>query len=157
MKTKMNLIGLCFLLGSCLISCADQEGEWFEQPFVRISTAAGQSSSVVLSDVKNVNTYYVYLSSAPLNDELIVNYEVLVGDGLQNGVDYEMVTQGNTLSFLPGIYDAPIRIRWMANRVDPAKNNTITIRLTGNSHGFTLGYPGPSGLQSQLIIEKKNN
>lgn len=148
---------LYLMLMIALVGCADQEGEWFDEPFVRISTDTGQASTVVLSEVKNVNTYFVYLSSPPLSEELIVNYEVIVGDGLQSGVDYEVVTNGNTLSILPGIYDAPIRIRWMAHRVDPTKDNTLTIRLTGNSRGFNLGYPGPDHLQSQLVIEKRNN
>ena len=149
------LYTLCF--SAALIGCADQEGEWFDEPFVRISTDTGQSSTVVLSDVKNVNTYTVYLSSTPLTEELTVDYEVIVGDGLQSGVDYELVTQGNTLSFLPGIYTMPVRIRWMPHRVDPSKDNTLTIRLTGNSRSFTLGYPGPEHLQRQLVIEKKND
>jgi hypothetical protein len=51
----------------------------------------------------------------------------------------------------------PVRIRWMPHRVDPSKDNTLTIRLTGNSRSFTLGYPGPEHLQRQLVIEKKND
>lgn len=148
---------LYLLMMVAICSCADQEGEWFDTPFVRISTETGQASTVVLSDVRNVNTYYVYLSSPPLSEELTVSYEVIAGNGLQSGVDYEIVTGGETLSFLPGFYDAPIRVRWIPHRVDPAKDNTLTIRLTGNSRGFHLGYPGPGQLQRQLTIEKKNN
>ena len=148
---------LYLLMMVAICSCADQEGEWYDTPFVRISTETGQASTVVLSDVRNVNTYYVYLSTTPLSEELTVSYEVVVGDGLQSGVDYELVTEGTTLTFLPGFYDAPIRVRWLPHRVDPTKNNTLTIRLTGNSRGFHLGYPGPGQLQRQLTIEKKNN
>ena len=123
-------------------SCADQEGEWFDQPFVRIATDLGQSSTVVLTDVRATNTYYVYLSSPPIAEE---------------DVDYKVVTQQNPLVFLPGIYDAPIRVRWLKHPVDPAKDNTLTIRLTGNSKGYNLGYPGPDHKQSEIRIEKRNN
>lgn len=146
-----------FLLSTALCSCADAEGEWFDEPFVRISTETGASSTVVMSDVKNVNTYNVYLSSTPLSENLEVSYEIIVGNGLQAGVDYQVVTTDNPLVFLPGIYAMPIRIRWLEHRVDPAKDNTLTIRLTGNSRGFVLGYPGPDHKQSQLVIEKQNN
>ena len=102
------------------------------------------------------STYSVYLSSKPLTENLEVNYQVIVGDGLKSGVDFELVTKGSTLTFLPGIYDMPIRIRWMPNHLDENKDNTITIRLTGNNQGLTMGLPGPDGLQRELVIEKQN-
>ena len=145
------------LMMVAICSCADQEGEWFDEPFVRISTDTGQARTVVPTDVRNVNTYYVYLSSTPLAEELTVSYEVIVGNGLQSGVDFEVVTRDEVLTFLPGFYDVPFRVRWLSHRVDPTKDNTLTIRLTGNSRGFNLGYPGPDHLQSQLVIEKQNN
>ena len=138
-------------------SCADDGPEAFDQPFVRIATESGASSTVVMSDVKAVNTYTVYLSSRALTDNLEVSYEIVVGDGLVSGVDYQVVTTENPLVFLPGIYTMPIRIRWLEHRVDPSKDNTVTIRLTGNSKGFALGFPGPDHVQSQLVIEKRNN
>ena len=82
---------------------------------------------------------------------------MIVGDGLQEDVDYKVVTQQNPLVFLPGIYDAPIRVRWLKHPVDPTKDNTLTIRLTGNSKGYNLGYPGPDHKQSEIRIEKRNN
>lgn len=155
-------ITLLFVISSLLISmmlasCADDSPDVFDQPFVRIATESGASSTVVMSDVKAVNTYTVYLSSRALTDNLEVSYEILVGDGLTAGVDYQVVTTENPLVFLPGIYTMPIRIRWLEHPVDPSKDNTVTIRLTANSKGFTLGFPGPDHLQSQLVIEKRNN
>ena len=148
-----------FLMMVAVWGCADQEGEWFDQPFVRIATDTGQSSTVVLTNVRNVNAYTVYLSSRPMaeTDSVTVSYEIVVGDGLQEGVDYQVVTKQNPLVFLPGIYDAPIRVRWLRNPVDPTKDNTLTIRLTGNSKNYTLGYPGPDHVQSQVVIEKRND
>lgn len=151
------LVCCAFVATAVLTACGDDGPEVFDQPFVRISTESGASSTVVMSDVKAVNTYTVYLSSRAQTDNLEVNYEITVGDGLQSGVDYQIVTTENPLVFLPGIYTMPIRIRWLEHRVDPTKDNTVTIRLTGNSKGFTIGYPGPDHLQSQLVIEKRNN
>ncbi len=158
MKYHINYKTLFAVLLSCilLLGCADQEGEWFDEPFVRIATDTGQSSTVVLTNVRNVNAYTVYLSSRPFTDSLEVSYEIIAGDGLVDGVDYKVVTSVNPLVFLPGIYDMPIRVRWLKNPVDPAKNNTLTIRLTGNSKNYNLGLPGPDHVQSQVVIEKKN-
>lgn len=153
MKQVFTLLAALLLFAAC----EKDESIVFDQPFVRIATSTGGSTTVVLSDVKNVNTYTVYLSSRPQTQNLEVNYEIVVGDGLTAGVDYEVVTPGNTLTFLPGIYSMPIRIRWMEHVVDPTKDNTLTIRLTGNSRGYTLGYPGPDHNQRQVVIEKRNS
>jgi hypothetical protein len=145
-----------FVATAALIACGDDGPEAFDQPFVRIAAPNGASSQVVLTNARVVNAYTVYLSSRPVTDSLEVNYEIIVGDGLQEDVDYKVVTTQNPLIFLPGIYDAPIRIRWLKHEVDPTKDNTVTIRLTGNSKGYTLGFPGPDHLQTQVTIEKRN-
>lgn len=139
-----------------LCGCQNEEFEGFDMPFVKVTTTTGASQTVVLSNVNNINTYVVSVSSKMLTTALVVNYEIVVGDGLQEGVDYELVTTGNQLTFEPGIYDMPIRIKWLAHPVDETKDNTLTIRLTGNSQNLQLGVPGPDGLQKQLVIEKKN-
>lgn len=151
------LVCCAFVATAVLTACGDDGPEVFDQPFVRIATESGASNTIVMSDVKAVNTYMVYLSSPALTESLEVSYEITVGNGLQSGVDYQIVTTENPLVFLPGIYTMPIRIRWLEHRVDPSKDNTITIRLTGNSRNFTLGFPGPDHVQSQMVIEKRNN
>jgi hypothetical protein len=150
-----KLIYLCLLL-ACMVSCTEDEFTGYDTPFIHIATSTGASSTTVLSNVNNINTYNVIVSSRPLSENLTVNYEIIVGAGLQEGVDYELVTTGNTLTFEPGVYDMPIRIHWIAHKVDSSKDNTITIRLTGNNQNMTLGLPGPSGLQKELVIEKQN-
>lgn len=151
---KKIIVMLLALVALC--GCQNEEFEGFDMPFVKVTTTTGASQTVVLSNVTNINTYVVSVSSKMLTTALVVNYEIVVGDGLQEGVDYELVTTGNQLTFEPGIYDMPIRIKWLAHPVDETKDNTLTIRLTGNSQNLHLGVPGPDGLQKQLVIEKKN-
>ncbi|MBR6946023.1 MAG: hypothetical protein IKH64_08790 [Prevotella sp.] len=151
-----KVLYILFLIGA-LYSCDQEESVYFDEPFVRICTSTGEARTVVLSNVRNTNTYSVYLSSRPITDSLEVSYEVIVGDGLTEDVDYKVVTTANPLVFLPGINDMPIRIRWLKNPVDPTKDNTVTIRLTGNSKGYNLGFPGPDHVQSEVVIEKRNN
>ena len=139
-----------------LCACEKEEFRGYDTPFVRVTTTTGASSTVVLSNVNNINTYMVSLSSGKFTSALTVNYEIVTGDGLQEGVDYELITTGNALTFEPGVYDMPIRIKWLSHRVDETKDNTLVIRLTGVSQNITLGIPGPDGLQKELVIEKKN-
>ena len=151
-----KLLYILFLIVA-IYSCDQEESVYFDEPFVRICTSTGEARTVVLSNVRNTNAYTVYLSSRPITDSLEVSYEVIVGDGLQEDVDYRIVTTVNPLVFLPGINDMPIRIRWLQHPVDPSKDNTVTIRLTGNSKGYNLGFPGPDHVQSEVVIEKRNN
>lgn len=145
------------LLISCLWACTTDEKEPYDTPFIHIMTDKGVSKVIVKSDVNNINTYSVYLSSKPLTENLEVNYQVIVGDGLKSGVDFELVTKGSTLTFLPGIYDMPIRHPWNAKSFSENQRSIqITIRLTGNNQGLTMGLPGPDGLQRELVIEKQN-
>lgn len=147
-----SVIALCLCFAAA--SCSDDEP--YDNPFIYIEATGGVSRVVVNSDVNNTNAYNVYVSSKAFSHNLEVSYEIVVGDGLQAGRDFEIVNPGNSLTFMPGIYDMPIRIRWKPNRVDPSKNNTLTIRLTGNNMGFTLGLPGPDMLKREVVIEKRN-
>ncbi len=152
----MKKIIIMLLAIITLCGCQKEEFEGFDVPFVKVTTTTGASQTVVLSNVNNVNTYMVSVSSKALTSALVVDYQIVVGDGLQEGVDYQLVTTGNQLTFEPGVYDMPIRIKWMAHTVDETKDNTLTIRLTGTNQNMQLGVPGPDGLQKQLVIEKKN-
>lgn len=154
----MKQINTILLLVLTLIAgaCSKDEKEPFDVPYVHIMTDTGLSRVVVKSEVNNINTYKVYVSTVPLTTNLEVNYQVIVGDGLKQGVDFELVTKGSMLTFLPGIYDMPIRVRWIPHQVDETKDNTLTIRLSGNNQGIHLGMPGPDGLQRELVIEKQN-
>lgn len=157
----MKITKLIYLLLSSVMlslvamSCTNKE-EPYDNPFVYITADGGASRIVVNSDVQNVNSYNVYLSSRALSKNLEVGYELIVGDGLQAGRDFELVNQGNVLTFPPGIYDMTVRIRWKSHPVDPTKNNTLTIRLISANMDITLGRPGPDALQRELVIEKKN-
>ena len=150
-----RILFLCMALAT-LASCSKEEFDGYDNPFISIATETGASSITILSNVNNINTYIVSVSSRPLATPLTVNYQVTVGDGLEEGVDYELVTTGNSLVFEPGVYDMPIRIRWISHPVDERKNNTLTITLTANSQDLALGFPGKSGYRKSLVIEKKN-
>lgn len=141
-----------------LSACGMEEHEPYQVPFVHIMK--DEVSSAVVSALANTpanrpDSYTVYLSSKPLEDDLVVDFDLIIGNGLQEGRDFILVTQGRSLTFKPGIYDMPIRIRWIANPVDPTKDNTLTIVLVGNNKGFHLGLPGPDHLQSRFTITKK--
>ena len=152
MKKNILLIALSAVLA---LSCT-KELPVYDTPFFYIATQDGASTAVVGSDVENVNTYYVTMSSVARSDNAVVDFSVTPGDGLKEGVDYEVVTQGASLTFLPGIYRMPVRIRWKEHVLEDSADNTLTITLTGGTDGFCLGMPGPDAKFSSLVITKKN-
>ena len=137
--------------------CAKNELPLFDEPFAYIETSTGSDNAVVGADMKAVVTYYIGISCAAFTDPIDVSFQVTCGDGLQAGIDYEVLTAGTSVSFLPGIWRMPVRIRWMEHPIDETKDNTVVIALTGAQPGtFTLGYPGPAAKGSKLVITKKN-
>jgi hypothetical protein len=108
-----------------------------------------------LANRKDTVDYKVYLSAQLQFDPIDVQYEVKIGEGLQEDRDFKLLTTGTNLTFPQGIFERPIRIAWKESELDPTKDNTITIRLISNSKNFTIGLPGPDKLQQQLVITKK--
>lgn len=138
-------------------SCEMVEMPIYKTSFVYIATSGGTDSAVIGSDVENVNTYYVYLSTGKFEENVTVDFAVEAGAGLTEGVDYKMVTKGNTLTFLPGIYRMPLRVQWLPNRVNDNADNTLRITLTGsNIQDIVLGMPGPDQRMKSLSLTKKN-
>ncbi len=134
-------------------ACGLDENKPYDLNFIHIMLD-GASSTTVSYKAKTVATYSVYISSPKFTESVELTYEIIVGDGLRAGVDYNLITTGNKLLFLPGIYDMPIRIQWLSNPIDVNKDNRLIIKLISNDKGYTIGLPGPDKLQSEFIITK---
>ena len=144
----LGLIGMLFVL-----SCGLDEVPTYDLKFVHIMND-NASEMTVNAKASTVGTYNVYLSSKVTKEEVNVTYEITIGNGLKENVDYKLLTKGNTITFLPGIYDMPIRIQWLPNPVDKAKDNTIKIKLVSSDQNYNVGLPGPDKKQSEFKITK---
>lgn len=144
----LSIIGMVFIL-----SCEKNENPTYNLKFVHIMDN-NASETTVSSRANTVGTYNVYLSSKETKEPVTVTYEIVIGNGLVENIDYEILTKGNTLTFLPGIYDMPIRIRWFSNPIDKTKDNTIRIKLVNSDQNYHVGLPGPDKKQSEFTITK---
>jgi hypothetical protein len=153
MKLK-NIIGLLLLLSFITISCNKDETEPYTLRFIHIMD--NESSAVTVNQSANaIGTYNVYLSSPQFFEPIKVTYNIVAGNGLVEGVDYQIVNNAREITFLPGIYDMPVRIKWLSNPIDDTKNNTITINLVStDNNSYTLGLPGKDQKQKSLVITK---
>mgnify|MGYP007033759645 FL=1 len=82
-----------------------------------------ESSSVTVSAKANtIGTYNIYFSTPATGETVTLTYEVVAGDGLKEGVDFRLLQDENSITFLPGIYDMPVRIQWIAHPPDISQN-----------------------------------
>jgi len=151
-RLKIHIIILILAFG--FVSCGLNENEPYNLKYIHIMM--DETSATTVSCVaNNIGTYTVYLSSARFTKNVEVTYKIEVGDGLQEGLDYKLITKGDKLVFLSGIFDMPIRIQWLANaKLDATKNNSIVITLLSNNQGYSIGLPGPDHNQSKFTITK---
>lgn len=150
-------MAVCLAVSALSVSCYDHEDTIFSDYYVCIKDEGGASSGVVSRTSNNfVTTYYIYMT-APLSDhDISVTYEMEIGDGLQEGVDFRV--QSTTMSpivFEPGTTRMPVRIVWLRHELDPEADNTLTIRLTSCSEGYAIGYPGPNHRFSAYTVTKQ--
>lgn len=157
--TRNKLFGALAALLCILSSCSDRPKDlMFQDFFVSVADEMGSQSSRILSTANNlVVSYYFSLVSEARKEPLTVNFDLVVGDGLEEGKDFSLQTQSRSVTFEPGVYRKPFRINYLKNPVDPSKDNTIRIIITSVSDpSLTIGYPGPSAKFSQHIITKYN-
>ncbi|MCI1786416.1 MAG: hypothetical protein LKI59_09840 [Bacteroidales bacterium] len=141
-----------------MVSCSENDPVVFDDAFVYIADESGASSSVMDWESQNyLSTYYVYLVIPAQNTDITVNYDLIAGDGLKEGVDYKLISSTSSpLAFLAGIYKMPIRIEWLKHGLDPSKDNTMQIVLTSCSNtSVRLGKPGPDSIGKIYTIIKK--
>lgn len=137
-------------------ACAEEE-KAFDAPFVYLTDKYGGISATMDSKALYTATYYVKLSSKLRTGNLEVQYKVVPGDGLQEGVDYSLTaTNSNPIVFQPGVYEKTIQINWLPNSLNNTKDNTVRIILeSSNDPSVTIGRIGPDKLGSQYTITKQ--
>ena len=139
-----------------LTSCNKEEITVFDEPFVHINFN-DISIANINSNRKDIVSYYIYLSSKPLDKDMLLDYSIIIGDGLKEGVDFKILTTEYPLVFPIGIYRRPIQIQWLDNNLDATKDNTLKIKLESNNLNINIGFPGPDANQSELILQKINS
>ena len=158
MKKTLSLFGfiLIFALGGT--SCSTNDPVVFDDAFVYLADANGASASAVDWDSQNyLATYYVYLVSPAISSDVQVTYDLVVGNGLTEGVDFKTVAStASPITFTKGIYTMPIRIEWLKHELDATKDNTVRIVLRSCSNpSVQIGKPGPDRLGSEYTITKR--
>ena len=88
---------------------------------------------------------------------MLLDYSIIIGDGLKEGVDFKILTTEYPLVFPIGIYRRPIQIQWLDNVLDPTKDNTLTIKLDTTNLNVNIGFPGPDANKSELKLQKINS
>lgn len=150
MKKMLLLIGFMMLLS---VSCNKELETPYDHPFFYIHQN-NDSEITVQSNRNEPVDYKVYFSIKSQFEPVTLTYEIIVGEGLTEGVDYEILNPSSSLLFKPGYVEMPITIRWINHPIQEGKDNTLIIRLLSNDKDITIGMPGPDHKQSSLKITK---
>lgn len=135
-------------------ACNANRMEPYDNPFMVFTTTNSSSTSIDAAGTFDAQ-YYIHFSSRKLDRNVTVTVSVNPGDGLEEGTDYELITTGGKVTFFPGIYDMPFRIRWLKHDIVPSEDNTLTLRLETCDFGeVSLGMPGPKESMRTLVINK---
>ncbi|MFD2554251.1 hypothetical protein [Sphingobacterium tabacisoli] len=141
------------LTGLFFTACNKDEAVPYDHPFFYIHV--NNSDEVrIAADRNETQSYSVYFSGKKQFETMTLDYEIIMGNGLQEGRDFELLSSSRTLEFKPGIVEMPIQIRWLPHAIASEKNNNLTIRLISNNKNYTIGLPGPDRLQSSLHFIK---
>lgn len=147
---------MLFLMGFMMmlsVSCNKELETPYDYPFFYIQQNNVSEITVLATRNESVD-YQVYFSTKTQFEPITLTYEIIAGDGLKAGVDYEIVNTSSSLLFKPGFVAMPITIRWISNPIQEGKDNTLMIRLLSNDKDITIGMPGPDHKQSSLKITK---
>lgn len=144
---KFILIAIIALLCGC------NEYTVYKDRFVAFDPVASSVMSIH-EQGDFTGTYVVHYTGETPSARFTIGWEIIEGDGLKEGRDYEVVTSGRTLTFMPGVFNQPIRIHWLPSAIDEAKDNSLTIRLSSGPDDLILGMPGPDALFRQITIKK---
>ncbi|TPE42371.1 hypothetical protein [Pontibacter mangrovi] len=153
MRNLLKTVLVAFL-PLLIAACNKEEVEPFDHPFFHIHVD-NQDTVEVRYNRRDTVSYHIYLSAKRQFDPIEVTYSITPGSGLQEGRDYRVLNSGSTLLFRPGVFEVPVKVAWLENDLDPALDNSLSIKIESNSEGYTLGLPGPDHLQQQLVLIKK--
>lgn len=149
----------------CLVSC-QQKYLIYDNPYVYIkwsSDSQMSETSTIMSRASATRTYDIMLSSKRITSPIKVYYEIIVGDGLKEGVDFEIEQAENYVTFMPTDADTlttqdftrSMNIKFLRNTsIDKEMDNTITIRLIDADPKIQLGLPGKNARNSFHTIRK---
>ena len=154
---KRYIFIILSVIAASLSACEDHKDIIFDEYYVCIKDEAGTSSGTVSKESDDfITSYYVQMVAPPASHDINVHYELVAGDGLREGVDFRVqASTKSPLLFAPGVTRMPVRIIWLRNALDPARDNTLTIRLTSCSENYTIGYPGPQHKFSAYTVTKQ--
>lgn len=157
---RKNILTILFAACALLCGCEVHEDTFFDIPYTYISDAGGQYEMIVDNTLDNLLTeltLHIDLSAERFTEPVTVSLDIIVGDGLKEGVDFRIqASSKGPVTFVPGVYSMPVRVIWMRHELDPSKDNSLTFSISGCSYDdMLIGLPGPDSLNSAFRFIKQ--
>lgn len=142
-----------FALVLTLSSCHLNDPVLFKDAFVAFDLTKSDPTAVNAKS-QDIFTYRLHLTSLSRSTPLTVTVGVSCGEGLMEGRDYELISDGRVI-FQQGVYDMPYRIRLLRSNLDPLADNSIMLQITQVSDpNVFIGTP-QNGKNSSVKIYKR--
>ena len=107
MKIKtVNLVAIGGLLSVflLLVSCSKDRISPLNKPYLRVTALDLASAGPIQPEQSFVGVYMIQMSSKSVTKELQVEYEIISGKALVEGIDYEVLNQdGGKITFPLGV------------------------------------------------------
>lgn len=145
-KTILSFAILCLIA-----SCSDDEQANVYQGGSFISFGDTNSGTKLESSTEPI-TITAYASVPNNQNEISVDFSIEITNGTD--ADYIVIDNKTSFNFDSDNYSDSIEIL-PVNNLDEDGDKTITVTLTSNSAGYTLGFPGPdaNGKVFTFVIE----
>lgn len=163
---KIILILICV---TAVLSCNKLEYIVFDHPYVFIAAAGDQirqeNSTVSYRGSREVS-YVFYMSSKAVEHPVTLHYQIDVGEGLQNGVDFVLENLEGDVVFhpedssdpeniIPAEYEKTLVIPFKSHTLSSSTDNTLTIRIMSVDPEMEIGIPGP--IDPETGVRKNKN
>lgn len=152
---RIAKISLFTVIAMLAVSCNINDMKLFTDYYIAFDP--GKSSTTYVNEAAEfAGQYQIHFCTAKRDETVSVTVEAIPGDGLQEGVDYRLVT-APLVKFAPGVYDKTFIVEWLPHTLDPTKDNSLTLKLTDCSDAnVVLGVPGPSSKDVSIRIVKQS-
>ena len=142
MKNIFKSLIIIAVIAFGVIACDEEETTYtpLSYPDEAFVAFEGTSMDAIESRESEV-VVTVFLATVDQNSDVTIDYTITSEDAVL-GTHYEIVDNKSQFSIASGQYSDELKIKMLDN-LETDGNKLVTITLTGNSAGATVGYPGP--------------
>ena len=153
MKNIFKSLIVIAVIAFGVIACDEEETTYTPLSYPDEAFVAFEGTSIDAVESRESDVVVtVFLATVNQNSDVTIDYTI-TSENAVLGTHYEIVDNKSQFTIASGQYSDELKIKMLDN-LETDGNKLLTITLTGNSAGATIGYPGPdsNGIVYSLTI-----